>query len=143
MAVGIVTFEKTVVDPQNLFQSELGLQIFFDVVAAKLGVSVWRQQASRSRHQSAPAVAFDRASFEHKSAAVHCFGEKAAVDEIVFVGGEFHTPAVESEVEEAQIGAVFHSYGAIVASPGVVSVVAGLDYLHSGFGNCRDKAVVA
>lgn len=63
------------------------------------------------------------------------------VCEVIAVGGEFETPAVEGEVEcPGVVVVVDEGYWAVVARPGVVSEIFDFDELRGG--ECIEKRFV-
>ena len=127
MGIGIVAGEVAVVDPQDAVGSERVAQIVFNLSAREVAVAVGGEEALGGGEYRAAAVAFDGASFEHEAETVvergaeHTGAGELGGDEVVEACGEFESPAVEAEVDEADaVVAVDHGDRSEITRPCVV-----------------------
>lgn len=127
VGIGIVAGEVAVVDPQDAVGAERVAETVFNLSAREVAVAVGGEEAFGGGEYRAAAVAFDGASFEHEAETVvergaeHAGAGELGSDEVVEVCGEFQSPPVETEVDEADaVVAVDHCYGTEIACPRVV-----------------------
>ncbi len=67
MGIGIVSFEVSVVDPQDSISAEIRFKRILDLPARHGGVAVGRQQAFRGGEQCAATVRIYTSAFENES----------------------------------------------------------------------------
>ncbi len=127
MAVGVVAFECAVPQPQNTLHPEGITKVCLDLLLRKVAVAVRRHHAVVRGDESTLAVAFDCAAFKHEaeavtaSAAEYAGGKQLGCGEVITVGGEFQTPAVEFKVVGSECTVVVDSGDwAIIARPRIV-----------------------
>ncbi len=125
MAVGIVSEQIAVLEPEDAADAELVLQHFLDGGLVQPGIARRRQQAALGGEQGAAAVDFDGAALQHE---VHRFhrgipgaeGDQPPGEGVVALGGKLAAPAVESEIQVQQLAVAHHGDRAVIAGPDVV-----------------------
>ena len=129
MAVSVVARQITIVQPENLLKIESIFQIVFYLMARHCIVSVWCQQAKRCGEERTFSVAFNGTAFQNEVTLVYIvtvqnvLAEKLAVDKVILVGSEFHTPSVETEIKQLRVAMfVFQCNECVVSCPSVVSL---------------------
>ena len=127
MTVGIIAFERAMVEPQDFFQAESFGKISLNPLPSKIPVAVRRQQAFRCRQKQSAAVAFNRTAFKNKTKTVYTFGGEHSVlghgesDKVIAIGSELKPPAVEFKVVEIYPAvATDRSYGSEITRPRII-----------------------
>lgn len=127
VSVGVVACEIAMMQPKHLSGVEKAEELLLDVVRSEHVVAVGGEQTGGGGEDCATAVGLDAAAFEHEvEVGLVGAGEDAAVtevaiDAVVVIGCEFHTPPVELEVEQMTLSVVVECGDeGVVACPRVV-----------------------